>query len=80
MANKKKAKVLSPKELEKLREKTYDFFEEQIPVLSIQCEVEELKARISEARFKTLEFKIKFTQLTHEVNQSKKDAESKTDK
>ena len=80
MPKKQETKNLSPKEMQKLREKTYDFFEEQIPVLSIQCEVEELKARISKARFQTLEFRIKLTQLTHEINQAEKDAESESNK
>jgi len=80
MSKKKENKDLSPEEIKKLREKTYDFFEEQIPVLTIQCEVEELKARIAKARFNTLENRIKLTQLTHEINQAEKDAESEANK
>jgi|9_EtaG_2_1085328.scaffolds.fasta_scaffold17017_3 hypothetical protein len=80
MSKKKKSEDLSPEEIQKLREKTYDFFEEQIPVLTIQCEVEELKARIAKARFNTLENRIKLTQLTHEINQAEEDAKSEIDK
>jgi hypothetical protein len=80
MSKTKETKDLSPKEIQELREKTYDFFEEQIPVLSIQCEVEELKARISKARFESLESRIRLTQLTHEINQAEKDAKSETNK
>ena len=80
MAKEKKPKQLSPKEMEELREKTYDFFSDQVPVLEIQCKVEELKARISKARFDTIENRIRLTQLTHEINEAEKNAKSQDNK
>ena len=80
MTKEKEAKELSPKEMEELREKTFDFFSDQIPVLEIQCKVEELKARISKARFDTIENRIRLTQLTHEINEAEKNAESQDNK
>jgi len=80
MTKEKEAKELSPKEMEELREKTFDFFSDQIPVLEIQCKVEELKARISKARFDTIENRIRLTQLTHEINEAEKNAKSQDNK
>lgn len=80
MATEKEAKELSPKEMEELREKTFDFFSDQVPVLEIQCKVEELKARISKARFDTIENRIRLTQLTHEINEAEKNAKSQDNK
>lgn len=80
MTNKKEAKELSPKEMQELREKTFDFYSEQIPVLEVQCQVEELKARIANARYQTVEGRIRLTQLTHEINKAEENAESKSNK
>ena len=80
MEKEKEAKELSPKEMEELREKTFDFFSDQVPVLEIQCKVEELKARISKARFDTIENRIRLTQLTHEINEAEKNAKSQDNK
>ena len=80
MPQKKPQKELSPEEMSELRQKTFDFYSEQAPVLEIQCKVEELKARISIARFQALESKIRFTQLTHEMNQAEKNAKSENNK
>ena len=80
MSKKKETKNLSSEEMQTLREKTFDFYSEQIPLLEIQCQVEELKARISNARYQTMEGRIRLSQLTHEINKAEKNAESKSNK
>jgi hypothetical protein len=80
MTKEKEPKQLSPKEMQELREKTFDFFSDQVSVLEIQCKVEELKARIAKARLDTIENRIRLTQLTHEINEAEKNAESEDNK
>ena len=65
-----------------LWKKTFDFYSDQIPLLEVQCKVEEFKARIAIAKFTTMEHKVRYMQLTHELNQVEKeeDAESKSGK
>jgi len=80
MPKNKKAKELSPEEMQELRDKTHKFYSEQIPVLEVQCQVEELKARIAAARYQTIEGRVRLTQLTHEINQAEEDAKSESNK
>lgn len=82
MPQKKPQKELSPEEMSELRQKTFDFYSDQVPLLEVQCKVEEFKARIAIAKFTAVEHKVKYMQLTHELNQAenKEDAKSKSDK
>ena len=64
--------------MSELRQKTFDFYSDQVPLLEVQCKVEEFKARIAVIKFTAVEHKVKYMQLTHELNQAEnKDAKAK---
>ena len=56
-------------EIADYRKKTLAYYSEQKKVLSLQCEVEELKARINKAKFESLESTFRLAQLTNAINQ-----------
>tara|TARA_R110001592_G_scaffold354234_1_gene653750 strand:+ start:384 stop:620 length:237 start_codon:yes stop_codon:yes gene_type:complete len=76
MSKKTNPKELSPKEIEEQRERIFDFYTDQLPILEITCQVEEYKARISKARFENLENTLKLAQIKHELNQEQDESES----
>lgn len=56
-------------EIADYRKKTLAYYGEQKKVLSLQCEVEELKARINKAKYEALESTFRLAQLTNAINQ-----------
>ena len=74
-------KQLSQEEISKLRKTTEAFYTDQIPLLKLQCEYEELSARIEKARFEQLDNKVKYMQLHLSLKQKpEEDGKSESSK
>lgn len=65
----------SAQEIAEYRRKTIAYYTEQKKVLSLQCDVEELKARINEAKFRSLESTLRLAQLTTAINEQEEEDE-----
>jgi len=63
----------SAQEIAEYRKKTLAYYTEQKKLLSLQCDVEELKARINEAKFRSLESTLRLAQLTHAINEKEEE-------
>ena len=59
----------TPQEIAEYRRKTLAYYAEQKKLLSLQCDVEELKARINKAKYEALESTLRLAQLTTAINQ-----------
>ena len=57
-------------EIREMQEKTIAYYKEQQKVLTIQCNVEELKARIKKAQFEAFDYSMRMMQ----INQAMKEA------
>lgn len=61
-------------EIREMQDKTIKFYKGQEKILSIQCTVEELKARIKKAQFDSFEYSIKLMQLNHAMKEAEEEA------
>jgi hypothetical protein len=60
----------TPEEIREMQAKTLAYYKSQINVLTAQCNVEELKARIKKAQFEAFDYSMRMLQ----INQAMKDA------
>lgn len=60
----------TPQEIRAMQEKTIAYYKSQEKVLTAQCNVEELKARIKKAQFDAFDYSMRMMQ----INQAMKDA------
>jgi hypothetical protein len=67
----------TPEELVKMRENTISYYKDQAEVLSVQCIVEELKARIKKAQYETLESTLKYMQLNEAIQEESEETDKK---
>jgi hypothetical protein len=67
----------TPEELVKMRENTISYYKDQAEVLSVQCIVEELKARIKKAQHETLESTLKYMQLNEAIQEESEETDKK---
>ena len=56
-------KEYTAEELQEMQKKTLDFYESQTVILTAQCKVEELRARINKARYKAVRSNVQLLQL-----------------
>ena len=73
-------RVYTQAELDEIREKTIAYYTDQQKVLSIQCSVEELKARIKKAQFEAFESSLKMMQLNAAMQAADEEAEAENEK
>lgn len=66
----------TPQEIRAMQEKTLAYYKSQINVLSAQCTVEELKARIKKAQFEAFDYSLRVMQ----INQAMQDAAEEEEK
>jgi len=76
MSEEKEKPVYSETELAEMQKKTSDYYSNQEFLLSMQCSVEELRARIKKAQYEAFEWNLKLIHLQLSVqepeNKSKK--------
>lgn len=64
----------SPEQLAELKAKQIAFYEDQLPILRLQTEFEELKARTNVARFESIKSRLDLMQLEFSIKESAESA------
>lgn len=63
-------------ELQAMRDKTLKFYAQQTKMLTAQCQVEELRARINKAKYESLEYTLRFMQLDSSLKEQPEEEET----
>jgi hypothetical protein len=66
-------------ELNAMREKTIKYYAQQKKVLTSQCEVEELKARIKKAQFEAFDYTVRMMQINQAIKEAEDEVEQKSE-
>ncbi len=64
---------LSPEQLAELRNNMINYYNQQIPVVQVQCEYEEYLFRIEEARLKRIKANIELSRILEEIKKQPED-------
>lgn len=63
------------KEIAEYRQKTLKHYAEQKKFLTLQCDVEELRARINKAKFESFEYTVRLAQLSYSMEKEGEESE-----
>ena len=72
-------KEYTAEEILEFQKKTIAYYKSQKPVLTAQCEVEELKAQIAKAKYEAFEYTIKYISLQTEVSEKPEEYEKQSE-
>lgn len=73
--NQKQEKVYTSEEIAALKKRQIDYYNDQLPLLKLQAEVEEYKAKINVARLNSLKASLEYLQIEHDLRENAEELE-----